>query len=216
MPKVRTVGTQKLLVTNQPGAGTRNKIAAKWARKVRNRHRAKLARRKPSDAALQSSPSPPSSPSTGPPKYDAVRAPPHDKPAPSPPPSSLAAHIARDAALLKRLGWRKFVAQRRSSSDFASLDNVDHPAQRLLKSYKARGAPVKMETKAWSRDQVSAALARGAHRSCMEHLEFLHEEFVDMIAKSQWVVLPAEAVADLPGLRISPPGVVPQRDRRPR
>jgi len=50
----------------------------------------------------------------------------------------------------------------------------------------------------------------------MEHLEFLHEEFVDMIAKSQWVVLPAEAVADLPGLRISPPGVVPQRDRRPR
>ena len=96
------------------------------------------------------------------------------------------------------------------------LDNVDHPAQRLLKSYKKRGAPVKMETKAWTREQVSAALARGAHRSCMEHLKFLHEEFADMIAKSQWVVLPAEAVADLPGLRILPPGVVPQRDRRPR
>ena len=51
---------------------------------------------------------------------------------------------------------------------------------------------------------------------CMEHLEFLHKEFADMIAKSQWVVLPAEAVADLPGLRISPPGVVPQCYRRPR
>ena len=37
-----------------------------------------------------------------------------------------------------------------------------------------------------------------------------------MILKSQWVVLPAEDVASLPGLRISPPGVVPQRDRRPR
>ena len=56
---------------------------------------------------------------------------------------------------------------------------------------------------------MSAALARGAHRSCMEHLDFLHEEFVDMIAKSQWVVLPADALADLPGLRISPQGVVP-------
>ena len=73
-----------------------------------------------------------------------------------------------------------------------------------------------METAAWSRDRVSAALERGAHRSCREHLEFLHEEFTDMIAKSQWVVLPADAVADLPGLRVSPPGVVPQRDRRPR
>ncbi|KAK1732369.1 hypothetical protein QTG54_016948 [Skeletonema marinoi] len=32
----------------------------------------------------------------------------------------------------------------------------------------------------------------------------------------QWVVLPVSAVKDLPGLRISPPGVIPQRDRRPR
>ena len=37
-----------------------------------------------------------------------------------------------------------------------------------------------------------------------------------MIDKSQWVVLPAADVAHLPGLRISPPGVIPQRDRRPR
>ena len=50
----------------------------------------------------------------------------------------------------------------------------------------------------------------------MEHLKFLHEEFVNMIAKSQWLVLPAEAMADLPGLRVSPPGVVVQSDRRPR
>ena len=131
-------------------------------------------------------------------------------------PTSLAGHVARDAALLKKLGWQKFVEQRRSASDFALLENVDHPAQRLLKFYKERGAPVKMSTKPWSRDQISAALSRGAHRSCMEHIEFLHEEFHDMILKSQWVVLPAADVVHLPGLRISPPGVVPQRDRRPR
>ena len=50
----------------------------------------------------------------------------------------------------------------------------------------------------------------------MEHIEFLHEEFADMIAKAYWVVLPADAVKDLPGLRISPPGVVSQLGRCPR
>ena len=37
-----------------------------------------------------------------------------------------------------------------------------------------------------------------------------------MINKGQWVILPAKAVLHLPGLRLSPPGVVPQRGRRPR
>lgn len=37
-----------------------------------------------------------------------------------------------------------------------------------------------------------------------------------MIAKEQWVILPESVALDLPGLRVSPPGVVPQRGRRPR
>ena len=40
---------------------------------------------------------------------------------------------------------------------------------------------------------------------CMEDTEFLHEEFHNMILKSQWVVLPAEDVAHLSGLCISHP-----------
>ena len=64
--------------------------------------------------------------------------------------------------------------------------------------------------------QMVAALARGAHKSCLEHLEFLHEEFMDMIRKSQWVVLSAKSVMSLPGLQISPPGVVPQQGHRPK
>ena len=93
---------------------------------------------------------------------------------------------------------------------------VDHPAQRLLKFYKERGTLVKMTSKPWSRDQLSAALSQGVHRLCMEHTEFLHKEFHDTILKSQWVVLLAEDVAHLPGLRISSPGIVPQQDRHPR
>ena len=36
-----------------------------------------------------------------------------------------------------------------------------------------------------------------------------------MINKQQWVILPASEVMDLPGLRLSPPGCISQRDRRP-
>ena len=37
-----------------------------------------------------------------------------------------------------------------------------------------------------------------------------------MMKKGQWVILPFEEVTHLPNLRLSPPGVVPQRERRPR
>ena len=37
-----------------------------------------------------------------------------------------------------------------------------------------------------------------------------------MMEKGQWVILPASTVESLPGLQVSPPGVVPQRERRPR
>ena len=124
--------------------------------------------------------------------------------------------VERDVRLLEKLGWTEFVQQRRQRSDFASLDSVHHPARRLLDFYKKRGAPIKMATTAWSRERIDEALQRGAHKSCQEHIGFLKEEFIDMIQKGQWVVLPAKAVRHIPGLRVLPPGVVPQRDRRPR
>ena len=131
-------------------------------------------------------------------------------------PLDLGEYIERDVKLLQQLGWSGLVKRRRSGGDFSSLENVQHPAKRLLKFYKNRGAPIKFSTRPWTRRQIKRALNRGPHKSCFEHLDFLKEEFVDMISKGQWLVLPASAVIDLPGLRVSPPGVVPQRDRRPR
>ena len=130
--------------------------------------------------------------------------------------TELGEYVREDAELLKRVGWPDFVKHLRSRSDFASLDEVHHPARRLLNFYKHRGAPVKLATEPWTSDRVHAALNRGPHKSCAEYIEFLREEFVDMRGKMQWTVLPISAVQHLPGLRISPPGVVPQRDRRPR
>jgi len=141
------------------------------------------------------------------------------KPSEAKPPDmsdELGKFISLHTNLLRELGWSAFVRKIRDSSDLTTLENVKHPAKRLLKHYKYRGAPVKFSTPPWSSERVSQALARGAHKSCLAHQEFLHEEFADMIAKSQWVILPASAVKDIPDLRISPPGVIPQRDRRPR
>ena len=122
----------------------------------------------------------------------------------------------RDAQLLAQLGWRGLVNHRRPVGDFSSLHNVHHPARRLLNIYKHRGAPVKFSTPPWTRHSIQRALRRGPHKLCHDHLAFLNEEFIDMINKGQWIVLPYSSVRDLPGLRVSPPGVVPQRERRPR
>lgn len=136
----------------------------------------------------------------------------------SPPPSNARLHglIQKDVELLKKVGLQGLVRMKRPRGDFASFDNVHHPARHLLKVLKYRGAPVRFSTEPWSAKKINTSLSRGAHRSCMGHLDFLYDEFEDMIQKGQWLVLPANAVKDWPGLRYSPPGVIPQRGRRPR
>jgi len=124
--------------------------------------------------------------------------------------------INQDLQLLNTVGWEELVKLKRDRGDLSTLDKVDHPARHLLKDLKYRGAPVRFSTEPWSSERVSEALARGAHKSCLGHVDFLYEEFEDMIQKGQWLVLPASAVQDWPGLRYSPPGVVEQRERRPR
>ena len=135
---------------------------------------------------------------------------------PQTPKEKLQSLINEDLQLLNKVGWEELVKLKRDGGDLSTLENVNHPAQRLLRDLKHRGAPVRFSTEPWSSERVNMALARGAHKSCMGHMDFLHEEFVDMIQKGQWLVLPAGAVQDWPGLRYSPPGVVEQRERRPR
>jgi hypothetical protein len=74
--------------------------------------------------------------------------------------------------------------------NFASLDNVTHPARRLLMHYKHRQAPVKFSTAPWTSDSINQAIERGPHRSCDEYIDFLEEKFVDMIQKGQWGYTP--------------------------
>lgn len=105
-------------------------------------------------------------------------------------PTDLGECISRDVKLLDKLGWHGLVAHRRPTGDFSSLTNVNHPARRLLKLYKYRGAPVKFATPPWTRQQILRALHRGPHKSCHDHISFLQGEFKDMMSRGQWLVLP--------------------------
>ena len=57
--------------------------------------------------------------------------------------------------------------------DFASLADVKHLAQRLLRQYKHRGAPVVLTSGSWTEGERQAVLKRGPHRSATEHTLFL-------------------------------------------
>jgi hypothetical protein len=67
----------------------------------------------------------------------------------------------------------------------------------------------------WTRQHLQRALSWGLHRSSLKYIDFLQEEFVDMINKGQWVLLPAKAVLHLAGLRLFPFRVVPQHGHHP-
>ena len=106
--------------------------------------------------------------------------------------------------------------RRRGRGDFASLADVKHPARRLLRQYKHRGAPVVLMSGSWTEGERQAAFKRGPHQSATEHTIFLREEFDSMVDKGKWVVITYSVAKGLPGLRLSPPGVKVEQDRRPR
>ena len=132
-------------------------------------------------------------------------------------PKDLGKCVSKDVELSRQTGWEDFVETHQKGGNLADLNNIkDHPARRRLCHYKKRGVPVKLATPNWDTQRLRDELSQGAHKSCNTHLDFLSEEFVQMIQKGQWVVLPASKALELKGLRLSPPGVVPRRDQRPR
>lgn len=110
-----------------------------------------------------------------------------------------------------------YLATIKSKGDLQpSVQDITHPAAQLLKTLQHQGASVIMNTPQWTATRKQETLNRGPHHSAVEHSEFVREEFVDMIRKQFWTVLPATTVLNHPDLRLSPLGVVPQNERRPR
>ena len=118
---------------------------------------------------------------------------------------------------LSASSWEEFFNQQKDpKGDLADVLSLKHPAARLLDCYKREGVPVSTNTPPWTKARKLAALARGPHKSAKEHVEFLRTEYASMMKKGHWTLIPAQLIVDLPDLRLSPLGVVPQHDRRPR
>ena len=111
-------------------------------------------------------------------------------------------------------GWVRLVAEQRGTSNItATVRELRHKAARLLDHLRQR---VLLSTKPWSRERQQQAVIRGPHPSSQSEREFVHQEIYDFCRQGYWIVLPYSVVSEWPHLRISPLGVVPQRNRRPR
>ena len=93
--------------------------------------------------------------------------------------------------------------------ELTDMSLIHHPVRRILKQYAARGVPVSLHDKRWSNQQIVKAIERGPHASVKVNSSFLCEKFVDITKLKQWIILPLHIARSLPGLRISPPNVVP-------
>lgn len=122
----------------------------------------------------------------------------------------------RDQSLLLHTSFDNFVRERRGTSNLNHLSNLKHPAIPLLRYLATHGFPVQVTTPHWTTSQRDAAVQRGPHKSSLQHIDFLRDELADMVDKATWLVLPYNFVRHFPNLRVSPMGVVPQHERRPR
>lgn len=121
------------------------------------------------------------------------------------------------AARLQQISFRDLCQEARGPSCIhPRVGTIDHPAGAYLSRLRRVGVPVLQSTPPWSRQRRLRALRRGCHKSAKGYESFLRQEMAQMVTAGQYLVLPASLVLDLPNLRLSPMGVVPQRERRPR
>ena len=113
--------------------------------------------------------------------------------------------------------WETFVTAFRGRSYLADdLEDLPHPAAPLLKAWRDDGVPVQSCASPWTLEQKDAAVERGCHPSANLHSSFVREEMAEFIENNFWMVLPYDAVRDLPNLMFTPLAVKDERDRKPR
>ena len=135
----------------------------------------------------------------------------------SPPCDELGILAAEFAARLDSTSFRDLVQSVRGRSDLhADVGSVPHAAAPLLDRMRRLGVPVPLSTPPLPDLVRAVAIAYGSHASCDLNPAFLRAEMADFVRKIFWIVLPYEVVRDMPDLRLSPAGLVPQREHQDR
>ena len=118
------------------------------------------------------------------------------------------------ALRLKKVGLTGLIASVRGERDIHSaVGALPHEAAPLLYQMRKKGTPVKIDGPPLRPEQLAAAIAYGSHNSCNRDPSFLRTEMRDFLEKGFGIVLPLEDTVGLNGLRLSPAGLIPQRDR---
>ena len=133
------------------------------------------------------------------------------------PSAALGRMASENARLLSEIGWRNLATMRRGRSAMnPDVGQLDHEAAPYLEYLEKIGAQALSSEAPLSPEELQAAVDRGPHPSAVAKAEFLQKESLEMCARRHTMVLPFSAVKHINGVRISPPGVVPQRARRDR
>jgi hypothetical protein len=129
----------------------------------------------------------------------------------------LGKNIACDVELVRRYGLLETMRRKIGKGDWGELRLASqHAASRILQHYKKHGAPVTLADEPWTQREKDEAMRRGPHKSAYEGMEFLREDMSDYIDKGFWMVVPYSLLREVPNLRVSPIGLVPQPNQRPR
>jgi len=133
------------------------------------------------------------------------------------PHGALGKYAAHAESFLQGHCWAQFVRRCATHSTAQTLRDLPHNTAAFLHRLSTTGVPAPMMSTPWTLDQKDHAIHRGVHQSAtQQYRSYLEDEMAAMVEHGYWCVLPYRAVRSLPSLKISPVGVVPQRERRPR
>ena len=113
------------------------------------------------------------------------------------------------------MGLPGLIASVRGEPDIHSaVGTLPHKADPLLDHMRLKGTPVKIDGPPLTPKQPAAAIVYELHNFCDRDPSFLRTKMRDFFEKGFWIVLPLEDAVGLNGLRLSPAGLIPHRDRR--
>ena len=90
------------------------------------------------------------------------------------------------AAFKASTSWANFVTSVRGRGDLhPGVKELPHPAAHLLSRFQKSATPAMMKTAPWSAKRIDDALKRGPRQSSRRGIEFLQEEYADMMKKEK-------------------------------
>jgi len=105
--------------------------------------------------------------------------------------------------MLRQLGWSHFIKTLQHPLDTApNITSLPHSAAPYLQRLADNGVPAPSHSQPWSKSKLPHLLR--------------FEDFLDMVQKGYWTILPFSSLKHFSHLKLSPAVVVPQQTRRPR